>query len=74
MPEPKPEPDTQLTAREHQVLILLCEGLRMREIGLRLGISSKTVEHYRAEIGKKWDVDSIAMLVRKAIRRGVIHP
>jgi DNA-binding NarL/FixJ family response regulator len=65
--------ENTLTAREHDVLILLCDGLRVKEIGHRLGISPKTVEYHRANISRRWAVKSTAMLVRKAIRLRIIQ-
>jgi DNA-binding NarL/FixJ family response regulator/Arc/MetJ-type ribon-helix-helix transcriptional regulator len=42
-------PLSSLTARERQVLILVCRGLVNKQIGRRLGISEKTV---KAHLGK----------------------
>ena len=62
----------QLTSREGEVLLLLCDGLTEREIGARLGISQKTVEFYRAGIKKKWGTSKAVLLARRAIRLGII--
>ena len=42
-----------LTKREVQVLQLICDGLRFKEIAHSLGISPKTVEIHKAAIAKK---------------------
>lgn len=38
---------TELTKREHDVMLWLCEGLTAQGIGEALGISSRTVEIHR---------------------------
>jgi DNA-binding NarL/FixJ family response regulator len=62
---------SSLTGRERQVLRLLAEGQRTREIADTLGISAKTVETYRARIMLKLGIDNLPGLVRFAIRAGI---
>lgn len=61
-----------LTLREREVLQLIAEGQRTKQIAARLGISVKTAESHRTRIMKKLDVHDTASLVRYAIRRGLI--
>lgn len=61
-----------LTERELGVLELLKEGLQNKEIGTRLFISAKTVDHHISAILFKLDVDSRTKAVREAIRRGIV--
>lgn len=61
-----------LTERELGVLELLKEGLQNKEIGSRLFISAKTVDHHISSILAKLDVDSRTKAVREAIRRGIM--
>src|SRR5579863_7558660 len=61
-----------LTERELGVLELLKEGLPNKEIGSRLYISAKTVDHHISAILSKLDVDSRTKAVREAIRRGIV--
>jgi DNA-binding CsgD family transcriptional regulator/tetratricopeptide (TPR) repeat protein len=61
-----------LTERELGVLELLKEGLQNKEIGSRLYISAKTVDHHISAILFKLDVDSRTKAVREAIRRGIV--
>jgi len=61
-----------LTERELGVLELLKEGLPNKEIGSRLYISAKTVDHHISAILSKLDVDSRSKAVREAIRRGIV--
>ncbi|MGG5817285.1 response regulator [Falsiroseomonas sp. HW251] len=60
-----------LTARERQVLQLLAEGRRSKEIARRLELSLKTVEAHRAAIMRKLGADSVADVVRYAVRRRI---
>lgn len=62
-----------LTQREQEVLQLLAEGRSNKQVGETLGISVKTAETHRARVMKKLDVDSLADLVRYAIRNKVIE-
>ncbi len=61
----------RLTERERTVLRLLAQGWRTKEIAGSLGISAKTVETYRARIMMKLRIDTLAGLVRFAIRAGI---
>lgn len=68
-------PDPQvLTKRERQVLRLLAEGQRTKDIAATLGISPKTVETYRSRMMLKLGIDNLAGLVKLAIRSGLISP
>jgi len=67
-------PKGPLTPREREILQLLAEGRSNREVGAHLGISVKTAETHRARVMRKLGVDSVAELVRYAIRNGVIEP
>lgn len=61
---------SQLTPREREVLQLLAQGLRAREIAERLGISQKTVEAHKANIYTKLGVRRLAQLIRHAVEMG----
>ncbi|MFJ4658603.1 LuxR C-terminal-related transcriptional regulator [Nocardia sp. NPDC088792] len=52
-PRPEPLPDTVLSEREREVAELVLLGLTYREIGARLYISAKTVEHHVARIRRR---------------------
>ena len=67
------EPDP-LTLREREVLQLIAEGHKTRQVAVSLGISVKTAESHRTRIMSKLDVHDTAGLVRYAIRRGLISP
>jgi DNA-binding NarL/FixJ family response regulator len=61
-----------LTHRQIQVLKLVTEGHRTREVAKRLGLSIKTVESHRSEIMKRLHIHDVVSLVRYAIRVGLI--
>lgn len=67
---PAERPDG-LTVRQMEVLKLLAEGMRTKEIAFALEVSVKTVETFRAQIMYKLAIQDIAGLVRYAIRNGI---
>ena len=64
----------RLTPREREVLQLLTEGKSNKEIGVALGITTKTAETHRAHVLAKLDLHSMSELVRYAIRNRIIDP
>jgi two-component system, NarL family, response regulator NreC len=68
-----PEPPV-LSEREQEVLRLLVDGLRNKEIATQLGVSIKSVETYRTRLMAKLGYSSMAELVRFAVREGIITP
>lgn len=60
-----------LTPRERQTFQLLAEGLSVKAIGFKLGVSHKTVHTYRTVLMQKLGCDSIAELTKLAIRHGL---
>jgi DNA-binding NarL/FixJ family response regulator len=62
----------QLTNREDQVLKLLADGMTSKEAAVQLQISVRTVESHRVNIGRKLGFNSIADLMRYAIRNGIV--
>jgi DNA-binding NarL/FixJ family response regulator len=63
-------PTDVLTTRERQVLKLIAEGKSNKKMASILNISLFTVQHHRANLIKKLDLDNIADLVKYAIRKG----
>ena len=61
-----------LTDRELGILELLKEGLQNKEIGNRLFISAKTVDHHISSVLFKLDVNSRVKAVQEAIRLGIL--
>ena len=62
-----------LTQRELDILEQLKEGLQNKEIGQRLFISPKTVEHHISSILFKLDVNSRAKAVQQAFRLALLN-
>ena len=62
-----------LSLREWQVLELMAEGMRNKEIASALGISPDTVGMHVKNLYTKLDVHDRTAAVAKAIRRGIIR-
>jgi DNA-binding NarL/FixJ family response regulator len=61
-----------LTERQIQVLKLVSDGHRTRDVANQLGLSVKTVESHRSEIMRRLHIHDVVSLVRYAIRVGLI--
>jgi two-component system response regulator FixJ len=57
----------ELSPRQKEVMHLVAEGLSNKEIALRLGISPRTVENYRAWVMERMGAVNVADLVRKVM-------
>jgi two-component system response regulator FixJ len=64
----------RLTPRQVEIFDLVVEGFTSHAIAAKLNISVRTVESYRAEVMEKMQAESVAALVRQAIRLGRITP
>lgn len=69
-----PRPLDLLSEREREVLKMVAEGSPTKEIAYTLGISARTVETHRANLMRKLDVHSVALLTQLAIREGLVGP
>ena len=72
-----PVPDEvlpKLSRREHQVLVLLGDGLTTAEIALRLGLRPRTVRGYVASMKVRLDAHNIQQLVARAVALGLFRP
>jgi DNA-binding NarL/FixJ family response regulator len=63
----------RLTPREREIVQLLAEGRSNKEVAGALGISIRTAETHRASVLQKLGLDSLAGLVRYAIRSKIIE-
>ena len=61
-----------LTQREREILKLIAEGYKNREVADYLCISLKTVEKHRANLMKKLDLHNTAALTACAIEKGLV--
>lgn len=66
-------PVEALTAREHDVLALLADGLSNRDIAARLDISEHTVKFHLASIFGKLGASTRTEAVQRGLRLGVIE-
>lgn len=62
-----------LTWREKEILKLIAEGYRSRQIADQLCISLKTVEKHRAHLREKLDLHNTSALTKYALERGLIE-
>ncbi|HZP07545.1 MAG TPA: response regulator transcription factor [Terracidiphilus sp.] len=60
-----------LTAREREVIGLICQGLRNKEIANRLHISGATVSHHLTSIFRKLEVEDRTSLVIYSAKHGL---
>jgi len=65
-------PKAQLTQRQLEVLRLIVDGYRMKEIAAALNLSTRTVETHKYELMRTLDVHSIAELVRYALANRLV--
>jgi len=65
--------DEPLSAREREILVLVCRGLSNQEIADTLFISKRTVDKHRANILEKTGCKNTAALVVFAIRCGIVE-
>ncbi len=68
-----PRPLDLLTDREREVLHLVATGLSTKEIASKLDISTRTVETHRANLMRKLNLKSVALLTQFSIREGLVH-
>jgi DNA-binding NarL/FixJ family response regulator len=64
----------RLTAREREILKLIAEGFKNKEIAKDLCISVKTVEKHRSNLMEKLDLHSAQALTAYAIEKGLVSP
>jgi two-component system, NarL family, nitrate/nitrite response regulator NarL len=60
----------QLTAREHEILLLLAHGRSNKLVARQLDISVRTVETHRLSLRRKLGVDSASELLKIAVTNG----
>jgi DNA-binding NarL/FixJ family response regulator len=71
--EPREAGASALTPRELEVLQLLAEGLTNQQVGVRLGLSARTVKTHVQNLLVKLDVPDRTGAVARAFRLGLIR-
>lgn len=71
MPKRKEVYVPTLTARETEILKLICDEKSTIEIGEELGLSISTVTGYRYNIMNKLRVPSVVGMVKFAVKQGI---
>lgn len=61
-----------LTRREREVLKLVVEGMKNREIATYLSLSTKTIEKHRANVMHKLNLGNMPALISYAIEHGIV--
>ena len=62
----------QLTTREREVMKLIAEGYRNKDVAEYLSISIKTVEKHRSNMMRKMDLHSTSSITSYAIKNGLV--
>lgn len=66
-------PHAQLTAREHQVFTLICQGLSVTDIAVELDLRVSTVSNHLGKVKEKLGARSVAEIVSYAHRAGLME-
>jgi DNA-binding NarL/FixJ family response regulator len=72
MAAPRDQVEPQLTERQREVLRLIAEGRRMKEIAATLRLSTRTVETHKYQMMQALGVASTAELVKYAIKHRLV--
>ena len=62
-----------VTNRQRQVLQLICDGSRTKEIAFQLGISTRTVEHHKYAMMHQLNMRTTAELAAHAVRQQLVR-
>jgi two-component system nitrate/nitrite response regulator NarL len=71
-PRTNSQATVDLSKREKDVLQLITEGFKTKEIARLLGVTDRTVETYRHRLMTKLSVHSIATLIKHAVTKGIV--
>jgi DNA-binding NarL/FixJ family response regulator len=63
---------TELSEREKEIVMLVCQELTIKEIGQKLSLSENTVRNHRVNIMEKVGVNNMVGLVKYAYESGLV--
>lgn len=69
----EPSPNSRVSNRESEVLLLICQGLSTHQIAESLSLSKRTVDNHRANILVKTGCRNTASLVAYAIKEKLVE-
>lgn len=70
--QPTDQHERLLTSRQREVLVLIAQGKRMKEIAATLKISVRTVEDHKSQLLHALGAKNTADLVKFAVRQGLV--
>jgi two-component system NarL family response regulator len=63
----------RLSPRQKEVLILVAEGMKYKEIAAKLGVTERTIKYYMEEILQKLHMENRSQAVKYVIQEGIIN-
>jgi two-component system, NarL family, invasion response regulator UvrY len=67
-------PFFELSPREMEISMLLCQGLRAEDIAKKLSLSAKTVATHKTRLMNKLSVNDVMSMARLAAQHGITEP
>lgn len=71
---PRKKPRGILTRRQAEIAVLMCQGLKAREIASELNLSYKTIETHRQQMMERTGCHSAQQVIMYAIEHGYYRP
>lgn len=68
-----PEPSERESDREDEIMVMLANGIHIKEIGELLQLSERTVAHHKTSIFARYQVEYMAEFIRAALNSGKLE-
>ena len=62
----------RVTLRQRQVLYGLAAGMTHRQIAIRLGVSTRTIDFHHSDLNRIFGVNSVVRLLRETVRLQIL--